>query len=77
MTKLGVEVEILNEKAMEKLGMRALLGVGQGSERESRVADHALERRQGRRDQPIAFVGKGVVFDSGGISIKPAAAWRT
>ena len=70
LTKLGVEVEILNEKAMEKLGMRALLGVGQGSERESRVA---IMRWNGGKpaDQPIAFVGKGVVFDSGGISIKP------
>jgi leucyl aminopeptidase len=70
LTKLGIEVEILNEKAMEKLGMRALLGVGQGSERESRVA---IMRWNGGRpaDQPIAFVGKGVVFDSGGISIKP------
>ncbi|MCB8819828.1 leucyl aminopeptidase [Microvirga rosea] len=70
LTKLGVEVEILDEKAMQKLGMRALLGVGQGSTRGSRVA---IMRWNGGKagDQPIAFIGKGVVFDSGGISIKP------
>jgi leucyl aminopeptidase len=68
--KLGVEVEILDERAMRKLGMRALLGVAQGSARGSRVA---IMRWNGARasSQPIAFVGKGVVFDSGGISIKP------
>jgi len=70
LTKLGVEVEILDEKAMQKLGMRALLGVGQGSSRGSRVA---IMRWNGGKAgaQPIAFIGKGVVFDSGGISIKP------
>jgi len=68
--KLGIEVEVLDEKAMRKIGMRALLGVGQGSERESRVV---IMRWNGGRaaDRPVAFVGKGVVFDSGGISIKP------
>jgi leucyl aminopeptidase len=68
--KLGVEVEVLDERAIRKIGMRALLGVGQGSERESRVV---IMRWNGARgaDRPIAFVGKGVVFDSGGISIKP------
>jgi leucyl aminopeptidase len=70
LTKLGVEVEVLDEKAMRKLGMRALLAVGQGSERESRVV---IMRWNGAKasDKPVAFVGKGVVFDSGGISIKP------
>ncbi|MBZ6077957.1 leucyl aminopeptidase [Microvirga puerhi] len=72
LTKLGVEVEILDEKAMQKLGMRALLGVGQGSTRGSRVA--VMRWNGGKAGaQPIAFVGKGVVFDSGGISIKPGA----
>ncbi|QFU16206.1 leucyl aminopeptidase [Microvirga thermotolerans] len=72
LSKLGVEVEILDEKAMQKLGMRALLGVGQGSSRGSRVV---IMRWNGGKAgaQPIAFVGKGVVFDSGGISIKPGA----
>jgi len=68
--KVGVEVEILDEKALRKLGMRALLGVGQGSRRESRVA---IMRWNGAKSgvQPLAIIGKGVVFDSGGISIKP------
>lgn len=70
--KLGVEIEILDEKALKKIGMRALLGVGQGSRRESRVA---IMRWNGAKkdEQPIAFVGKGVTFDTGGISLKPGA----
>jgi leucyl aminopeptidase len=72
LTKLGVQVEILDERAMKKLGMGALLGVAQGSVRPPRVA---IMRWNGGRanDKPIAFIGKGVVFDTGGISIKPAA----
>ncbi len=71
--RLGVAVEVLDVKAMEKLGMGALLGVGQGSAHESRVV--IMRWNGGRRgDKPIAFVGKGVCFDSGGISIKPAAS---
>ncbi len=72
--KLGVEIDVLDEKQMKKLGMRALLAVGQGSEKESRVV---IMRWNGSRDesaQPVAFVGKGVTFDTGGISIKPAAS---
>ncbi len=69
--KLGVEVEILDEKQLGKIGMRALLGVAQGSERPARVA---IMRWQGAKksEKPVAFIGKGVVFDTGGISIKPA-----
>jgi leucyl aminopeptidase len=69
--KLDVNVEVLDVKAMKKLGMNALLGVGQGSERESRMV---IMRWNGgkRREAPVAFVGKGVCFDTGGISIKPA-----
>jgi leucyl aminopeptidase len=72
LTKLGVEVEVLGEKEMKKLGMGALLGVAQGSVRPPRLV---IMRWNGGKlkDKPIAFVGKGVVFDSGGISIKPAA----
>ncbi|MCX7899836.1 MAG: leucyl aminopeptidase, partial [Methylocystis sp.] len=71
--KLGVEAEILDEKAMAELGMRALLGVGQGSEQESRLV--VLKWNGGAEGAaPIAFVGKGVVFDTGGISIKPSAS---
>lgn len=68
----GVDVEILDVPAMEKLGMRALLGVGQGSERPSRIA--IMKWNGGKASQkPVALVGKGVVFDTGGISIKPSA----
>ena len=71
--KLGVTVEVLDEKAMTKLGMNALLGVGQGSARESRLV---VMRWNGGKaaTPPVAFIGKGVCFDSGGISIKPAAS---
>ena len=66
---LGVEVEILEEKDMEKLGMRALLGVGQGSAMPSKTV---IMRWKGGEGDPLALVGKGVVFDTGGISIKPS-----
>jgi leucyl aminopeptidase len=69
----GVEVEILDEKAMGKLGMNALLGVGQGSKRGSRLVVMRWRGAHARKAKPVAFVGKGVCFDSGGISIKPAA----
>ncbi|MBN9467857.1 MAG: leucyl aminopeptidase [Bosea sp.] len=69
--KLGVEVEILDEKQLKKIGMRALLGVGQGSRRESRVVVMRWNGA-GKGEQPVAFIGKGVTFDTGGISIKPA-----
>lgn len=69
--ELGVEVQVLDEKALDKIGMRALLGVGQGSAMPSRVV--VMRWNGGKaKEQPLAFVGKGVVFDTGGISIKPA-----
>ncbi|TMJ29390.1 MAG: leucyl aminopeptidase [Alphaproteobacteria bacterium] len=71
--KLGVAVEVLNEAALKKLGMRTLLAVGQGSARESRVVVMRLNRGKSGA-APVAFVGKGVCFDTGGISIKPAAS---
>jgi len=68
---LGVEIEVLDEKAMRAAGMGALLGVSQGAEREARLL---VMRWNGGGDRaPVAFVGKGVTFDTGGISIKPAA----
>jgi leucyl aminopeptidase len=70
---LGVEIEALGEKEMLKLGMGALLGVGQGSERETQLLVMQWKGARDRNAQPIAFVGKGVTFDTGGISIKPAA----
>ena len=69
---LGLEVEILGEAEMEKLGMGSLLGVGQGSTRESQLAVIKWYGAADKSAQPIAFVGKGVCFDTGGISIKPA-----
>ncbi|MFT0861586.1 leucyl aminopeptidase [Ancylobacter sp. G4_0304] len=72
LAKVGVDVEVLGEKDLKKLGMGALLGVGQGSAEESRVV---VMRWNGGKEgvAPVAFVGKGVVFDTGGISIKGAA----
>jgi len=67
--KLGVTVEVLGRARMEKLGMGALLGVAQGSAREPQLV---VMRWGGGRGRPVAFVGKGVTFDSGGISIKPS-----
>ncbi len=66
----GAEIVVLDEAEMEELGMGALLGVGQGSARESRLL--AIRWNGGKEgDKPSVFVGKGVTFDTGGISIKP------
>ena len=69
--KLGVSVEILGEKELKKLEMRALLGVSQGSRRPPRVAVMRWNGGKAKK-APVAFIGKGVVFDTGGISIKPS-----
>jgi leucyl aminopeptidase len=69
-----IEVKILGEKEMEQLGMGALLGVGQGSIRESKlVIMRWFGDPKGRDAEPVAFVGKGVTFDTGGISLKPSS----
>ena len=73
LSSLGVEVEILDLAALETLGMRALIGVGQGSAQESRVVVLRWRGGGGRDGKPLAFVGKGVTFDTGGISIKPGS----
>jgi leucyl aminopeptidase len=66
----GAKLRVLDEPAMEKLGMGALLGVGQGSEQPSRLL--AIEWMGGNKGaEPTVFVGKGVTFDTGGISLKP------
>jgi leucyl aminopeptidase len=72
LSSLGLEVEILDEEHMRALGMGALLGVAQGSVRPPRLV---VMRWNGGKDgaAPLAFIGKGVTFDTGGISIKPAA----
>lgn len=68
---LGLEVEVLGEKELETLGFRTLLAVGMGSRRDSQVA--IMKWNGGKAgDAPLAFVGKGVCFDTGGISLKPA-----
>jgi leucyl aminopeptidase len=70
--KLGVAVEVLDVAAMQKLGMGSLLAVGQGSEHASRTV--IMRWNGGKKDAaPVAFIGKGVCFDTGGISIKPAS----
>src|SRR6266567_8083390 len=72
LTEFGLSVEILDEHRMGELGMGALLGVGQGSVRPPRVV--VIEHKGGAvGSPPLGFIGKGVTFDTGGISIKPAA----
>lgn len=68
--RLGVEVELLDKERLEALGMRALLAVAQGSARPPFVV--VMRWRGAEQDKPLALVGKGVCFDTGGISIKPA-----
>ena len=70
LSSLGIDVEVLGEAEMTKLGMGALLGVGQGSAFESQLVIMRWNGA-GKDDQPISFVGKGVTFDTGGISLKP------
>jgi leucyl aminopeptidase len=70
--KLEVDVEVLDEKQMKKLGMGSLLGVGQGSARPPRLVVMQWKGAKSKTAQPVAFIGKGVTFDTGGISIKPA-----
>jgi leucyl aminopeptidase len=68
---LGVEIDILDEKKMKKLGMGALLAVGQGSDNPPRMVIMRWRGDKVSNDMPLAFVGKGVTFDTGGISLKP------
>lgn len=69
---LGVDIEVLGEREMRDLGMGAMLGVGQGSSKESKLV--IMKYDGGASDQkPVCFVGKGVTFDTGGISLKPAS----
>jgi len=69
LANLGLEIDVLDEAQMEALGMGALLGVGQGSVRESRIV--VMHWKGGSDEAPLALVGKGVCFDTGGISLKP------
>ena len=70
--KLGVAVEILGPKEMKKLGFGALLGVAMGSAIEGRMVAMRWQGAKKKGEKPICFIGKGVTFDTGGISIKPA-----
>ncbi len=72
LSSLGLDVEILNEKELKKLGMNSLLGVGQGSQNESFLVVVKWNGAKKNFGKPLAFVGKGVCFDTGGISLKPA-----
>jgi leucyl aminopeptidase len=71
LAKLGLKVTVLGEAQMKRLGMGALLGVGQGSERESQLVVVQWKGSRRKTSASVAFVGKGVCFDSGGISLKP------
>lgn len=71
LSDLGLKVSVLDEPELEALGMRTLLAVGQGSESPSKVV--VMEWNRGGDEKPLALIGKGVVFDTGGISLKPAA----
>ncbi len=73
LSKLGLKVEVLNETQMSKLGMGALLAVGQGSSKESQLVVLHWKGAPKSKKPPVAIVGKGVCFDSGGISLKPGA----
>lgn len=68
--EMGLECEILDRAAMQELGMGALLGVAKGSAEEPKLV---FLRYRGSDEEPVALVGKGVTFDTGGISLKPAA----
>lgn len=72
LAKAGVEVEILDTDALKALKMNALLAVAQGSERPARVAVLQWSGAKSRRARPLCFIGKGVCFDTGGLSLKPA-----
>ncbi len=72
LSKIGLKIKVYNEKEMKKLGMNALLGVGQGSINESYLVAIEWNGKKNSKQKPLAFVGKGVCFDTGGISLKPA-----
>ena len=72
LTKVGVQVEVLNEPALKKLGMGALLAVGQGSDQPSHVVVMQWRGLGPKGGDPVVVVGKGVTFDTGGLSLKPS-----
>lgn len=72
LAELGIQIDVLDESQMRELGMGALLGVAQGSAREARLLCMRWDGTGGTAE-PVAFIGKGVTFDTGGISLKPGA----
>ena len=70
--KFGIKVTVYNEKKLNKLGMHSLLGVGRGSAKESFLVTLEWYGNKKNKNSPLSFVGKGVCFDTGGISLKPA-----
>ena len=72
LTSLGLKISIYDENKMKKMGMNALLGVGQGSINKSYLVTIEWNGNKKSKNKPLAFVGKGVCFDTGGISLKPA-----
>ena len=70
--KIGIKVTVYNEAKMKKLGMNSLLGVGRGSSKESYLVTLEYYGNKKNRSKTFSFVGKGVCFDTGGISLKPA-----
>ena len=72
LSSLGINIVVYNELQMKKLGMNAILGVGQGSINESYLVTLEWKGNKNSKEKPLAFVGKGVCFDTGGISLKPA-----
>jgi len=72
LTAIGIDIDVLHEERMRELGMGALLGVGLGSRRDSYIAVMRWNGSPNTGEPPVAFIGKGVTFDTGGISIKPS-----
>ena len=72
LSEFGVDVKVLGEREMKKLGMGSLLGVGQGSIHESQLVIMKWNGARNKKKKPIAFIGKGVSFDTGGVSLKPS-----
>ena len=74
--KSGVKIEVFDEKKLKSLKMNALLGVAQGSVRPARVMIMRWDGNKKSKNKPLAFIGKGVTFDTGGISINPPQVWK-
>ena len=72
LAEVGVDVEIFDAEQLAEIGMHSLLAVAQGSDRPARVAVMKWQGAKSKRTKPVCFIGKGVCFDTGGISLKPA-----